>query len=363
MNKLLLISLLAGSFYNFDNTVLRIIALGCWIFSSSFLFFFYFPKMIINRNNSEILFVLLSYFLLLLCWLVNSDSLEIELSGVSVEMLTPLLYVFHLLNLLVVLYLVENKKLSVSIIQNFFVLAILIIFIDMVVRYIEAPSLFLNYNERFQAKNTGFFSNTNVLGQTIAFLIVILNIINIKFKRFMQLILLILLLSTMARSAFISVILVYFFSLLWEKGKLYKILAMFILFSFIILFSQTNLINDGSFLSKISFLESTYNLILEGKISEIIFGYGASFDVITNKLNVNGYSPHISILKAFLYYGLIGTVFFILILYRMYSVDNKFFYPIITFVIFSFAGAPIYWPTLTTGLILIIISNSLEKKI
>lgn len=359
----LFISLLTGMLLNLDNPILRFIAILLWSLPPVMLVISNLHNIrMINREVNELFFVIFMMTSLFLCWLYNNDTLEIGVSGVYAEMLTPFLYIVNFFTLVSLRFLITKDEISEKFLFNFILFFIIFVYIDMVCRYIEAPQLFLNYDERFQAKNTGFFSNTNVLGQSLAFLIIIINLLNIRFKLLFQLLLMIVLISTMARSAILAVILVYGISVFWERGRIYRCLAIIICCLSLIYFMMSDFVHDGSFLSKIEFVDATTSLIVKSDISDIIFGFGASFDVITSKLDVRGYSPHLSILKAFLYYGLVGVSFFIFYLYRMYKLNNRFIYPIITFLIFGLAGAPIYWPALTTGLALILINDHIGNR-
>lgn len=370
MNTLLLISLLSGALYNFDNSIVRLVVLSLWIGFPIIILGFLNKKNICYKTlhsiKIEILIAIVLYIGLFSCWLYSSDTLVIGFSGATGEMITPFLYFFHIILISIVLIMIDNGYIKSNILYNFYVFFIIILFIDMLLRYFQDPSLFMNYNERFSAKNTGLFVNTNVLGQSIAFMIVIAELVNMKNKRIIQIILLLILFTTMARSAIIALFAVYIFSLLWKQRMLYKIIAIFIgcinIFVVYFLFNSLNLSSDGSFLSKIEFVNNTILLIEKGRISNILFGFGASFDVIVEKLNVGEYSPHLSILKAFLYYGLIGVLFFVTVLYRIYHLNKKMLFPIITFLIFGLAGAPIYWPTLTVGLSILLINDSLGEK-
>jgi hypothetical protein len=125
----------------------------------------------------------------------------------------------------------------------------------------------------------------------------------------------------------------------------------------LIVIDPFNFRDDGSLLSKILFLESVYNILTSASWSEWLFGFGASYEVIVARVDVDGLSPHIPFLKAILYFGLIGLLLYLIThIYVIYK-DKDMTIPVIVFFILSLAGSPIFWPTLSVGLIVLIISK------
>ena len=174
----------------------------------------------------------------------------------------------------------------------------------------------------------------------------------------------IVLFTTMARSAIVSVIFVYSVQYLLKSfGLIKKIISIIILTIVALLFiiDPLDLKNDGSLWSKIAFLERMYTLIINGDLIDIIFGYAASLKGVISVLNIDGNSPHVALVKTFLYYGLIGVSIWFLTLFYFIKSNKKLLYPMITYFLFSLAGAPIYWPTLSVGLLLIMIYEKIEK--
>ncbi|WP_162902164.1 hypothetical protein [Facilibium subflavum] len=227
-------------------------------------------------------------------------------------------------------------------------------------RYYYGPEYFLNYHTRHQAKTLGFFATTNVTGQFISFLFIVSLEIGFRYKKTLQILLLLLLITTMARSAMIALTVVFIMKFLLQKAVtqkdiLFKIAALFLCFCVIFFFlaDPLHLRSDGSLQSKIDFFKSALHIFDHSTVTNHIFGYGNSYQTITKVLDVNGWSPHVSILKAYLYYGLIGVGIYIFILLQFYFVDKKMKYPILTYIIFSLAGAPIFWPTFVVGVMLL----------
>ena len=360
----LLFALLSGTIYNVDHTVIRMLLMFSWAFIP-ILFLFKFNKQNLGWNGiKELNYALLIIFMLFISFFANLDTLSFEFSGPNVEKLTPFLYIFHV-SILFYFIQLDSKKISGKFITYFMLSMVMVLFLDMIVRYLEAPQYFLNYNTRHQAKTIGFFSTTNVNGQIIAFFIVMSWNIKFQFKKLIQFLMIGILITTMARSAMVSIIVIYGFQyLLYTKGIISRTISILLIIGILILFilDPMNFQNDGSLLSKLQFFTATYNLILTGSIGDIIFGYGASYEAITTALDVNGWSPHVSILKAFLYYGLLGVSIFIFILVHFVKQNKKMFLPVMTFLLFSLAGAPIFWPTLSVGLILLMIYDNIQRN-
>ena len=360
----LLITLLAGTFYNVDNTLIRLLLMLTWAFLPIVLMFHYNRIPVGLKGLGELNSSLFIITLLFVCFIVNIDTLSFQINGPNVEKMTPFLYLFHVTALFYFLQLNHNK-INEKFVFKFMLFVVIILLLDMIVRYIQAPQYFLNYTTRHQAKTIGFFSTTNVNGQIIAFLLAISWQIKFKYKKLIQITLLVILITTMARSAIVTVIVVFGLSyLIYNKGLLSRFISIFLVTSIIILFiiDPLGFRYDGSLMSKIQFFQATFNLIETGTWKDIIFGYGASFEAITAALNVNGWSPHVSILKAFLYYGLLGVFIFVYILFHFYKEDKRMLLPILAFLIFSMAGAPIFWPTFSVGLILFKIYSNLERN-
>lgn len=360
----LLLALVSGSIYNVDNPIIRMFFMLSWAFIP-IVFLFKFNKQIIGWNGiKELNYSLIILFLLFISFMANIDTLSFEISGPNVEKLTPFLYFFHVTTLFYFLQL-NNKKINGKFISYFMISIVIVLLLDMIVRYIQAPHYFLNYNTRHQAKTIGFFSTTNVNGQIIAFFVVMSWSIKFQYKKLIQFLLIGVLITTMARSAIVALIAVYVFKyLLYTRGFISRSISLLLAIGVILLiiFDPMNFQNDGSLLSKLEFFSATYNLILTGSIGDIIFGYGASYDAITTALDVRGWSPHVSILKAFLYYGLLGVFIFVFILIHFIKQNKKMFLPVMVFLIFSLAGAPIFWPTLSVGLILLMLYDNIQRN-
>jgi len=362
---LLLISLICGTIYNVDNTLLRLLLILSWAFIPMIMLIKYNNQKVGLIGLKELNYSLLIILLLLISFFANLKTLSFELNGPNVEKLTPFLYFFHMTTVFYLFYF-NNKKINKKFITYFMFSVLIVLILDMVVRYLQAPNYFMNYSTRHEAKTIGFFSTTNVNGQIIAFLLALSWQIKFQYKKIFQLLMLLVIITTMARSAIVALIIAYGLNyLIYNRGLLSKFISLLLVISIIVLFivDPLNFRNDGSLLSKLEFFMATYNLIINGTIGDIIFGFGASYEAITLALDVNGWSPHVSILKAFLYYGILGVFIFIFTLIHFYYQNKKMLIPILTFLIFSLAGAPIFWPTLSVGLILLMIYENYNKVV
>ncbi len=362
---ILLIICLCGTFYNVDNTLIRLLLMCIWAFLPLVLISLIYHKRKVNRHIISVLFFsLFVVFVLMLSFTINVNTLTFEFDGPNVEKLTPFLFASHFF-LLLFYYQISELKISQRFLDNFMLWLFIILFIDMLVRYIQAPNYFLNYYTRHQAKTIGFFSTTNVNGQIIAFFLTISWFIKFKRKKMIQWGLFIILITTMARSAIVTVLAVYALFYLSTTKTFFSRLISIVLFLgiiFLLVIDPLNFKSDGSLLSKIEFFNSTSTAINKGSWLDIVFGYGASFKAITSVLNVQGWSPHVHVLKAFLYYGILGVIVFFGILISFIKEERKMFFPVLSYFIFGLAGAPIFWPTLSIGVIIMKIDKNIRDK-
>lgn len=362
--SLLFIVLIAGTLYNLDNSIARLFSILIWACLPFIILLLSIREKVSTIIIIEIKYALFIIFLLLCSFLINMDTLSFGIAGSEVEKMTPFLYISFVIIFLVFLQL-DTRPINPKFITYFFLLVLFILLLDMIVRYIQSPSLFLNNSHRQSAKNLGFFNNTNIVGQIIAFLLILSWQIKFQFKKIVQIVLSFILFSTMARSAIASVIIIFMISFLLKDSGLIKRIFSFLIFFLLVLvifIDPMNFQNDGSLLSKISFFESSYNIILDGNLINFLFGYASSLKEVTLLLNVDGHSPHIALIKAFLYYGLVGICIFFFILIHFIKLHKNMFYPVSVYFLFSLAGAPIFWPTLSVGLIILMIYDNIERN-
>lgn len=362
---ILLLALVGGTVYNVQNSLLRIFLIGLWIFPPLlFMFLSYRSSMIIKKSLfKELIYAFIIILLLLSSIIVNYETFKLSFEGASVEMLTAFLYIFSIF-LLLFYSKVSNYRFDTQFIFYFFILVTFVLFIDASIRFIQNPGCFMNYSCRTESKILGIFINANITGQITVFLLIVSWLLDFKYKKIFQILLLAFLIMAQARSAWVSLVIVYVISyaILLRGYKKYLLFTFgFLGLLTLIIIDPLDLQNDGSGLSKLHFFMRTLEIIEEGSWGSIIFGFGASYGYIVDLIGINGWSPHASILKAFLYYGLFGVLSFLFILIHMVKLDKRMFLPILAFFIFGLAGAPIYWPTLSVALILLMIDTNIKQ--
>lgn len=344
------LGIILGLLANFRFTALRIIAILFWIAIPIILLF---RKQRIDNNN-YLQFTLLTFFTVLLTFpfLLNSNSLSLNLTGPAVELFTPFLAPFG------ILYMGQKKTNFDS--HKVIKLIVVLLVLEAAYRFIVAPDLFLNYFNRQQAKTIGWFSTTNVNGQILASLFfVIWQEKDFKNRKLFLITVILLLITAMARAATVSVMITFLMIYLFNNRVNFWLLILgFLVITFFVI-DPLNLGQDGSFLSKIEFITTTIEIIKSSSFTQIIFGYGLNFDSITSILGVNGWSPHIPFLKAYMYFGLIGLMFYVFHISQLVFLGSRnFLAPLLTYLILGMAGAPIFWP----GLISLNILTRLEKQ-
>lgn len=336
---------------NFQNTIVRVLAIALWIIIPMILLIKSKSLKIANKEYRMFLTYSVSIVLLFLSIIVNIESFKFELNGPTVEKLTPFLGFFTL----PFFFLVSSLK--GENIQNHIKKAIILtlgfFLFEMFYRLFIAPNLFLNYFNRQAAKTIGLMTTTNVNGQALAMLFSALLFIKFPRKKTILFIISIILISTMARSAVVAIIIslfIYSFIKLKNSSK-YIILSAIVI---LVISDPLNFVNDGSFLSKIEFIRSTILIVKNSDLSQILFGYGMNYEKVVSTLGVQNWSPHIPFLKAYFYFGILGLMNYMVSLLLLIYFDRQFLFPMITYFVFSLAGAPIFWPGLfSTFLILL----------
>lgn len=345
-----LVAMLCGSFYNLDNTLLRIASILVWAVLPFFTVSLFGNLRFGAADLYRLKLSLVLFGFLIVSMLVNSKSLMFEFSGPAVEKLTGLLIVFYPLTLISLhsTRFAEPEKM----IRYFLVGVFVVLILDVLIRYIDGPQYFLNYSTRKEAKTLGLFTTTNVLGQFLSFFILLLEEVKITRKRLIQFCLFWILVSTMARAAVVGLIFVFCLRLVWKSRPIWKLfLSLFTSAAFLtyLAFDPFQLVNDGSLMSKFHFLDRSIDLFYHADFWELMFGFGGSYSTIVDVLGVSGWSPHLPVLKAFLYFGILGVIayFYVLVDFMMY--DRRLFFPICVAFVVGLAGAPIFWPTLLVG--------------
>lgn len=336
-----------GFVYNFAATEVRLLAIILWTLSCLFY---------ARKVNLSALFFSFSILLpLIISLFFNLSNIKFTITGAGVESLVAFLIFPYLYVMLQrdAIHKLNNLKYVLAFVISVF-------FIDAVYRYFIAPEYFLNYDTRHQAKTIGFFSTANVSGAALSFLSLFFLLNTKNFSRLWFVICFLLLITTMARAAVLGLIVSIAINFLFKKNI--KLLLLGILLAVVGIFAwfQLDLSNDGSLLSKFLFLKAALSVAQNMTLGAFIFGYGIDFERITSVLGVNGWSPHIPLLKAFLYFGILGLIVYAFSLLKML---NRDFLPyFICYGIISLAGAPIVFPMLLSLFIMVKSSKMVSNE-
>lgn len=367
-SELLLVIFIVLSFsYNYQISAIRAISMALWMIIPLVLFI---NIKCLSRKLHFFLVIYLFYLVsILISMLYRSSLLEFEISGPNVEQWTIILVIGHFFILLYANSIGKYNKVGdySNIITKAYIVIVFVFILDLLARYYINPSCFMNYSCRYEAKTIGFYSTSNVSGQSLSALILSALFLNFRFKKTIVLCLSVILITTMARAAIVSTTVFMILALvnyIFRKNKAVLIVGYSAVFSSLLLFfilDPLGFRQDGSALSKLEFFTATYNVILSGSYYDFLFGYGGSYEQIVSLINVNGWSPHATILKSILYYGLVGIILYIYMYVSILKVDLKAFYAISAYYLLGLTGAPIYWPGLA-GLYLIFYLNKYEKN-
>ena len=342
------ILLLSMTVYNSQIPILRLFYVFMFSISPILLCFQFKMNITKNQFNYLILWTILCFIYViysLLSIFVNSNSLSISITGPAAEFLTPFLILSSPFIYLILAS--ASKQVLSNSVQIFIYLLVFYLLLDLIVRIMLEPNCFMNYSCRQQAKTVGLFSTTNVIGTFILYIFLALE----RFKTpLLKLFLIIILFTAMARASIVTLLFILMIRPIFQSSILIKFISIFFLISssfFIYLWNPLGIFNDGSLLSKFDFLSSAITSVKNANLTELVFGFGASFDRITEVVSVQGYSPHAPYLKAYFYFGLTG-LFLYLALNIFFLVKNFSFFFIIILASFinGFAGAPIYNPTI-----------------
>ena len=276
----------------------------------------------------------------------NFSDFVFDFSGPNVEMMTPVLFLTHLYAIPVLLN-YPRERLRVALLRFSLLLVAFLIF-EMVLRYFSEPACFLNYNCRFEAKTVGFFSTTNALATSLV--VVMLSFFAVSQLRLRaRLTLEFILLTSMARSAIIG----YLFGLFVRAFSALRASTRFLLFvgfsvalGVFLFYDPLRLLGDGSANSKVDFFLSAWSLLFAGDPQAIWLGFGANFASVVETLGVRGWSPHAPILKAFMYFGVIGVCLYLFFIGSFLFAFPESVIPVAAYLLLGLAGAPIFFPTL-----------------
>ena len=344
LNLLLILMMI----YNFQQSALRLVAVVLIILL---------PFLLLSGGRLTRLFaVYMALSIASMAYLVfsilgNVSTFELDISGASAEIFSAFVGV----SLLPVMYLLRTDLLRnvgrERVFKYFISVYLVVLCADVVVRYGLEPQCFLNYSCRHEAKTVGFFSTTNVTGMNVATLLMaIIASGHAGGNRLLASLLAVILVTTMARAAIISFITVFVIYRLVASAFLTKALIGVLVFSGFYYLAADNfygILTDGSLLSKFDFVSSAYVLGHNASLSQLLFGFGSSFSEVVAILNVNGWSPHLPLLKAFLYFGTIGVGLYLLSMLVLLKFGGRgFFWALLVNQVAAMAGGPMYSPSL-----------------
>lgn len=345
---ILVFILLSSSIYNAQNTYARLVMMFL-IFALPLLLYSKKDAFRLTSNARYISLVSILWVLYVAIWIAaNMASINLNFEGPNVEMLTPVFFITAIYTIPVIQN-YEPSRLA-AIVYKFVQLYVVFLLFDMAWRYIAEPACFLNYNCRFEAKTVGYFSTTNALGTSLAVVVISLAASNLSIKKISWLFPLILL-TSMARASIIASFVAYIILKLAHSSKKMRLLFFCIGFTIAVLmlvYDPFDLQNDGSALSKVQFFEASIELAKATEMHILLFGFGANFQSVTSILGVNDWSPHVPILKALLYFGVVGVVLHIYYLLSLIKLQQNMVYPVLAFFLLGLAGAPLYFPTFLT---------------
>jgi hypothetical protein len=334
-------------FHNFANSYLRLFAiLYILLYPISMLINF---KCRINLKDSALFIFSIAWILLCsVSFLFNSETFKIDFNGAGVELFTPFLFILIPLGFLIINNNPYNIYNTAELTLKF---TVGILILDLLLRYYESPSCFLNYSCRFEAKTVGLFSTTNALGLSLLILLASLRVAGNKIKY--EIFIFFIFITTMARAsiiAYIFFILFYFLSSVSFKKSVFILFPLFISIIYFAISDPLNLSEDGSANSKIEFFTKTYEIFVNtDNLGNVLFGYGSSLEAITDLLGINGWSPHVPVLKVYLYYGILGVVFYFISILLIYNYNKRNFLILFSYIIAGLAGAPIFTPALVSA--------------
>ena len=290
---------------------------------------------------------------------INISNIAISLEREKAESLTPILFI----SAPVIMQVIKNRLGTVVDLDRLIWVIITLLAFECVTRYLLDSNCFLNYNCRYAAKTVGWFATTNVTGGVIAMLLVVIHNIFIKRKHLAVLSLVFLLVSTMSRSAILAYLLTFICLFVFQQKLVARIfvgITSLLLTAVFFYIDPAGLLRDGSFLSKLDFFSRAWQIAYHSDFISLLLGYGLSYDKIVSILDVQGWSPHSPILKSFLYYGAFGLIVFTLQLVIFTKLHKKAIFVVICYLIFAFAGAPIYHPSLLASILLLVIFENNE---
>ena len=351
-NYILMLCLILLLVFNVQHTGVRIVLVLAIIFLPIYLLW---NRSLPQNFISGLVLTASVICFLLICVLVNSNTFTLSFSGAQGEIFAAFVsvsFVFYFALMVLTSWDFTNID---KLFKYVLIMFTFILLADAVVRYILEPNCFMNYFCRKEAKTVGFFSTTNVTGVNVAtVLVTMIALKRVASHKIIFLLLHIILITTMARAAIISYAITVFLYLVINSHKFIRF-PVFLFFIYIIVFvalkNPYDILNDGSLKSKFDFLFQTLEIAETATLTQLLFGFGASFNSVADILGVNGWSPHLPFLKAFFYFGIVGFFLYVFSMLICLALGGKrFIWPLLVNQVAALAGGPMYSTTLTFSL-------------
>lgn len=266
--------------------------------------------------------------------------------GISFVYLALVLPFFHVDRSLIL----EDEKIFISTVLFFLTMSLVT---DVFMRLAtHGISVFLNPLIYTLAKFGGLYPTSNVAGG----LAVICFALSLHFNRplFLTFSLFTLLLS-LSRVSVLASAMALVYHVFFVSGKRSHKWLISVLFSYLLIkysgFLYNYIVYDGSFNSKIDlFLIGFDRFFQNNQFWLVLFGFESNPEKIAAILDLNGWSPHLSSLKALLYWGVLGLIIWsVLHLYALFVSRIKSI--VIAGLVMGLAGLPIFWPGIVFSLL------------
>lgn len=319
----------------------------------------------------SVIFILLSFFRMKQLTVNIDDTILLAVGWIIYLVITQSIYqknsafynllfsiMYYILSMQITNYLSQKKIICYS--KYMLDFSILLLMAEAILRItnpvIKATEIAPNAFYRFKY-NSIMYQDSNYVGVFILvlfFLIVYLEAEHAICLRKEKMCYLILGILTFSRSIIIVILL---FDLLFNKkiNKFYKSIAVFFASIFGIYWGLSYVLNDGSFISKIDIIKWAWNFYVEtAQIYTQLFGYG-----LGHSIYYIGIGSHNVFVTYILETGIIGFMFFVIFLQRIFEHTRmKAYYIILPFLIAGFSFTSHFNPFLYCVFSIII---SLEK--
>ena len=268
----------------------------------------------LNKKIFSLIFLIaLGVFYHVLNFLLKLNAISMSNVAGGKEFITPFLFAAVLIGYLGLRKLGEERstETTLSALTNSLIAVLLI---DFTLRFFSFYPVCQLHCDRFNMKMGGLFPNSNVAGQ-ISSILFVYNFIFARGKNWPRITFLFsLTILTFSRAAIIVNLfaVAYCISTFSIRSKLTRI-CLLVLSSASLLIVLYALNDDYSLSSKFIFYEKFWH-ILDSPTNDLwvyYFGGGLSFLSMTKYFDLGGFSGHSPFIKEFLYYGLVGLLWYL----------------------------------------------------